>query len=54
MKRTTTIMSVAVLALALAFGLVGTAAARTSADPLTIYASASLTAVGSAPVYGVA
>jgi molybdate transport system substrate-binding protein len=43
MKRTATILSVAIFALTLA--VVGTAGARTSADPLNIYAAASLTEV---------
>jgi molybdate transport system substrate-binding protein len=43
MRRTTTILSVAILALTLT--VVGTAGARTSADPLNIYAAASLTEV---------
>lgn len=45
MKRTTTILSIAILALALTLGLVGTAGARSKADPLNIYAAASLTEV---------
>jgi molybdate transport system substrate-binding protein len=43
MKRTATILSVAILALTLI--VVGTAGARTNADPLSIYAAASLTEV---------
>jgi molybdate transport system substrate-binding protein len=43
MKRALSILATAILAVALA--LVGTAGARTSADPLNIYAAASLTEV---------
>ena len=43
MKRVTTVLSAALLALTLT--VVGTAGATTSADPLTIYAAASLTEV---------